>query len=240
MIYLSDILKMSDTPPPPKTMLQQSTVNFIKALKKNNNKAWFDEHRKQYEAAKQDFEGLVQKLIDAHARQDSSIVDLKAKACIYRINRDVRFSKDKSPYKSNFGAGINGAGKKSVTAGYYVQIEPGKSFVGGGLYMPMPPDLKKVRQEIDYNWEEFKSIINNKKFKAVYGKLSDGEEMKLTRVPQGFDKDAAAAEFLKYKSFVALKPLTDEELTEKNLVKKMAEAFTVLQPLMNFLNRSFD
>ncbi|MBZ5858743.1 DUF2461 domain-containing protein [Flavihumibacter profundi] len=221
-------------------MLVKSTIGFLKDLKKNNNKTWFDENRKTYEAAKEDMEKFVQAVIDTHAKNDPSISALKAKECLFRINRDVRFSKDKSPYKTNFGASINAGGKKSMRAGYYIHIEPGQSFTGGGLYMPMPPDLKKVRQEIDYNLEEFRSIVEGKKFKSVFGKLSESADLKLTRVPQGFEKDSPAAEYLVFKSFVAIKQIPDSDLQDKTMVKKVTEAFTTLQPLLNFLNRSFD
>jgi uncharacterized protein (TIGR02453 family) len=222
-------------------MLEQATISFLKQLKKNNNKPWFDENRKRYEAAKLNMEQLVQAVINTHAKSDPAIADLKAKACMFRINRDVRFSKDKSPYKTNFGASINAGGKKSMRAGYYIHIEPGgESFAGGGIYMPMPPDLKKVRQEIDYNFEEFRSIVEGRKFKSVFGKLMDGEDMKLTRVPQGFEKDSPAAEYLLFKSYVAGRSLSDAEIGEKTLVKKITDSFSTLQPLLAFINRSFD
>jgi uncharacterized protein (TIGR02453 family) len=222
-------------------MLEQATISFLKQLRKNNNKPWFDENRKRYEAAKLDMERLVQSVIDAHAKNDPTIADLKAKACMFRINRDVRFSKDKSPYKTNFGASINAGGKKSMRAGYYLHIEPGgQSFAGGGIYMPMPPDLKKVRQEIDYNLEEFKSIVEGRKFKSVFGKLMDSEDMKLSRVPQGFEKDSPAAGYLMYKSYVAGRSFTDAEISDKTLLKKIIESFSTLQPMLTFINRSFD
>src|ERR1051325_4115843 len=117
-------------------MLQSSTVKFLKALKKNNNKPWFDAHRKQYEAAKIDFENFIQSVLDKHSRNDADLKELEAKKCIFRINRDVRFSKDKSPYKTNFGASMDKGGRKSGLAGYYFHLQPGKSFLGGGLWMP--------------------------------------------------------------------------------------------------------
>ena len=167
-------------------MLQSSTLKFLKDLKKNNNKPWFDAHRKEYEAAKGDFLNFVQAIIDKHCKKDKTISGLKAKDCVFRINRDVRFSKDKSPYKTNMGAYINRGGKKSLFGGYYFHCEPGKAFLGGGLWMPMPPELSKVRQEIDYNLNAFKKIISSKKFKSVYKDLSRNEEYVLSRVPKGY------------------------------------------------------
>jgi uncharacterized protein (TIGR02453 family) len=221
-------------------MLQVSTIKFLKDLKKNNNKPWFDANRKIYEVAKADFAGFIQKVIDQHSKKDPSIKSLVAKDCMFRINRDVRFSKDKSPYKTNFGAYINSGGKKSLFGGYYFHCEPGQSFVGGGLWMPMPPELNKVRQEIDYNYAAFKKIITSKKFKSVYSDLSMDAEYVLTRVPKGYDADNPAAEYLKMKSFVALATIKDAELTSKDLAKKTVAAFEALQPVIEFINHSLD
>ncbi|MBL7740895.1 MAG: DUF2461 domain-containing protein [Chitinophagaceae bacterium] len=217
-------------------MLQSSTLKFLKDLKKNNNKPWFDSHRKEYESAKSDFAGFVQAVIDKHSKNDPAIKSLVAKDCMFRINRDVRFSKDKSPYKTNMGAYINKGGKKSLFGGYYFHCEPGQSFVGGGLWMPMPPELNKVRQEIDYNLAAFKKVITGKKFKAVYGDLSRDAEYILSRVPKGYEPDNPAAEYLKLKSFVSLTNLKDTDLTSKELVKKTVAGFEALQPLLEFIN----
>jgi uncharacterized protein (TIGR02453 family) len=220
-------------------MLQASTLKFLRDLKKNNQKAWFDLHRPAYEEAKQDFEKFIQQLIDRHGKKDETISGLQARKCLFRINRDVRFSKDKSPYKTNFGAYINGGGKKSILGGYYFHLEPGASFAGGGLWMPQPAELRLVRQEIDYCFDEFRKILSARKFKTVFGDLSRGEEYSLVKVPQGFEKDNPAAEYLKLKSFVALRPVTDKELLSGSLLKNSMAIFEALQPLLTFLNRSF-
>jgi uncharacterized protein (TIGR02453 family) len=221
-------------------MLQPSTLKFLKDLKKNNTKEWFDANRKVYESAKQDFETLVQTVITIHGKKDEAIVSLKPKDCMFRINRDVRFSKDKSPYKTNFGAFINKGGKKSIFAGYYFHCSPGDNFVGGGLWMPMPEELKKVRQEIDYCFDEFSKIITNKKFKTIYGDVQRGEDMSLSRPPKGYDDSNPAIEFIKLKSFVATKKLDDKNMTVKNLSRKITDAFDALQPMIKFLNRSLE
>ena len=219
-------------------MLQSSTLKFLKDLKNNNNKPWFDKNRKLYEEAKADFAGFIQKVIDQYGKKDSSIKSLVAKDCLFRINRDVRFSKDKSPYKSNMGASINKGGKKSMHAGYYFHLEPGSVFTGGGIWMPMPDDLKKVRQEIDYNFAAFKKIIGSNKFKSMYGDVSSSAEYKLSRVPKGYEPDNPAAEYLKLKSFVAMVALKDADLTSKDLIKKTVAAFEALQPLIEFVNHA--
>ena len=221
-------------------MLQQSTLTFLKGLAKNNDKSWFESHRKQYEQAKQDFEEFIKKILEKHSKKDEDLKDLEAKKCTFRINRDIRFSKDKSPYKSNFGASMDRGGKKSIYAGYYFHLEPGKSFVGGGLWMPMPSEMKKVRQEIDYCFDEFRQIVSAKKFKTVYKELYSGEDVKLTKIPQGFEKDNPAAEYLKLKSWLAMRDVTDAALTSKDLVKKTSYAFETLQPMIKFLNRALE
>ncbi len=220
-------------------MLQPSTLKFLKDLKRNNNKAWFDKHRQVYEAARTDFAAFIQKVIDMHAKKDPAIKGLLAKDCLFRINRDIRFSKDKSPYKTNFGASINPGGKKAWDrAGYYFHLEPGSCFTGGGIYMPMPEALKKVRQEIDYNFSDFKKIIGAKKFKSVYGDLDKSAEFLLSRVPRGYEPGNPAAEYLRLKTFIAMTTLSDKDLTSAGLVKKTAAAFEALLPLISFINHS--
>lgn len=220
-------------------MLQASTLRFLKELKKNNHKPWFDLHRREYEAAKTDFSGFIQRVIDTHGKKDPSIGHLSAKDCMFRINRDIRFSKDKSPYKTNFGASINRGGKKAWnTAGYYFHLEPGGSFTGGGLYMPDPEALRKLRQEIDYNWTDFKKLISARKFRDTYGSLDPSPEYRLSRVPKGYEAENPAAEFLKLKSFIAMVKLRDSDLTSKDLVKKTVAALEALQPLTGFINEA--
>ena len=222
-------------------MLQPATIKFLKDLKKNNNKPWFDKNRKVYEAAKADFARFIQAVIDQHSKKDTSIKNILAKDCLFRINRDIRFSKDKSPYKSNFGASINKGGKKAWgSAGYYFHLEPGSCFAGGGMYGPMPDILKKVRQEIDYNFAAFKKIIGSKKFKSVYGDLDKSHEFLLSRVPKGYEPGNPAAEYLKLKSYIAMIRINDADLTSKDLVKKTVAAFEALQPLIDFINKSLE
>lgn len=222
-------------------MLQTATINFLKELKKNNNKPWFDLNRKKYESAKADFAAFIQQVIDQHGKKDPGISGLLAKDCMFRINRDTRFAKDKSPYKTNFGASINKGGKKAWnTAGYYFHLEPGSCFTGGGIYMPEPDILKKIRQEIDYNLPAFKKILTSKKFSAVYKGLDQSPEYLLTRVPKGFEADNPAAEYLKLKSYIAMVPLSNADLTSKDLVKKTVAAFEALQPLIEFINRGVE
>ena len=222
-------------------MIHSSTVSFLKELKRNNNKTWFDNHKAEFLSAKNDFESFVQEIIKVISAFDNDIKDLQAKNCTFRINRDIRFSKDKTPYKTNMGASFNRGGKKSIFGGYYFHLEPGgKSFVGGGLWMPDPIALKKLRQEIDYCFPEFQKIISNPSFKKQYNNLEMNEGQMLVNVPKGYDKENPAASFLKLKSFVATKNIRDTLLTNSGLLKETAKAFKALMPLVKFMNRSLE
>ena len=218
-------------------MLQSSTLKFLKGLKKNNNKPWFEKNKNSYLAAKDDIEQLTGQLLNRLGKTDKSIADLKAKDCQFRIYRDVRFSKDKTPYKTNMGAWMNKGGKKINSAGYYFHCEPGHSFIAGGFYLPMPPELNKIRQEIDYNFDEWKKIINNKNFKKYFVKGVEGIES-LSRPPKGYDDTNPAIEFLKMKSFIVTHQLTDTDIQSKTLVKEVLKTYEAMKPFIDFLNHA--
>lgn len=222
-------------------MLSTPTLQFLSQLKKNNNKKWFENHRSAFQAAKGEFEIFVQEIIASVGAFDSDIKELKPKDCVFRINRDVRFSKDKSPYKINMGAYINRGGKKSFFAGYYFHLQPGgESFCGGGLWMPQPNELKKLRQEIDYNFPEFKKIINGAPFKKYYSGLDMNESQMLVNVPKGYEKENEAASFLRLKNFVTLKSVPDKSVTAPQLIKETTETYKALMPLIKFINRALE
>jgi uncharacterized protein (TIGR02453 family) len=222
-------------------MLQNKTLQFLKDLKKNNNREWFAEHKDNYENAKADFELLIEHLISSLSKVDKRLESNTPKDCIFRIYRDVRFSKNKEPYKANFGASIKPGGKKSVACGFYLHIEPEGgwgSFVGGGYYMPEAALLRKIRQEIEYNHEEFIKLLKDKNFKKHFGTLE--QEHTLTRVPKGFDPEHPAAEFLKYTSFIASEPLTAAQLKSKDFIKTCTASYQAMLPFLDFLNRVND
>ncbi len=221
-------------------MLEPQTLKFLSQLKKNNNKPWFDAHRPQYEAARIDFANFIGLVIDELQKSDATITGQTGKDCLFRINRDIRFSKDKTPYKTAFGASIKRGGKKSPFAGYYFHLEPGQSFAGGGIWMPEAPALKTIRQEIDYNWDEFKNILNAKEFKAAYKDLYKGDDQRLSTTPKGYEKDNPAADYLKLKSFIGEAKIADDELPKATLHKKTVAAFKALQPFLNFINRTLE
>jgi uncharacterized protein (TIGR02453 family) len=218
-------------------MLQEKTLGFIKSLAKNNNKAWFDKHRDEYQAAKEDFEAFISALLEQMAKTEPAFAGQKAKDSIFRIFRDVRFSKDKTPYKAHLSAGLSRGGRKFPGAGYYIHIEPGKNMAGGGLWMPEAPLLKAVRQEIDYNFKEFKGIITKPAFKKLFNKV-EGEQLKT--LPQGYTADNPAIEYLKNKSFIVSHTFTDAEVTSKTFVKKTGDVFTSMKPFIDFMNRSVE
>lgn len=197
-------------------------------------------NRPAYEAARADFLQFTQQVLTGFANYEPDLLPLQPKDCVFRQNRDVRFSADKSPYKINMGAAFSKGGKKSVLAGYYFHLEPGKSFVGGGLWMPDKALVQKVRQEIDYCWDEWQLMLKNKSFQKHYSDFSREPEMILQREPKGYDKNNPAIAYLKMKSWVATQFLTDTALTESNLVKNVIDAFKALQPFVHFMNRAIE
>ena len=221
-------------------MINASTLKFLNGLKKNNHKPWFDANRSGYEAARKDFENFIQRVIDKHSFVDPDLENLIAKNCLFRINRDTRFSKNKTPYKNNFAASLDRGGKKSGFAGYYFHLEPGSSFLGAGIWQPETPALKNIRQEIDYGHAEFRSILENKKFRKIYPGLYTGENVQLKKIPQGFEKDNPAAEYLKFKSWMVLHDVSDEILTSKKLLPVTLHAFKLAYPFIKFINTSLD
>lgn len=220
-------------------MIQPRILKFLKEIKKNNNRPWFEKNRPQYENAKADFLFFVEGLIKEMAKFDPPIGSLTAKDCLFRINRDVRFSKDKSPYKTNIAAYFNKGGKKSNGAGYYIHIEPGKSFAAGGMWQPLPADLSKIRQEIDYSFDDWKKMVGGSSFKKYF---PDGviAQDALIRPPKGYDESNPAIHFIKMKNFFVTKYFTDAEVQNKSFVKDVAASFKAMKPLIAFLNTAIE
>lgn len=218
-------------------MIQKSTLDFLKKLKKNNNREWFNKNKKLYEDARYNFEICVFDIIQAISDFDETVSGLDPKDCMFRIYRDVRFSKDKKPYKQNFAAAIQFNGRKSIKAGYYFHIEPGRSMLAGGIYMPGPDTLLSLRKLIAANYKEYEKIISAKDFKKEFKEVWV-EENKLKTIPKGFDIEHPAAEHLKNKSFIVLKIIGDKEVLSKNFVKNSAKIFKIMKPFNDFLNRA--
>ncbi len=219
----------------PSPQLHPDTFKFLKALKANNNKVWFDKNRKTYEAIKKDFYTFVDELITELRKFNPDIEPMEAKNCVFRINRDIRFSKDKSPYKSNLAASIGRGGKKSHYAGYYFHIEPnGNTFVGGGVWHPEKEVLEKVRQEIDYNQKQFEKIVLNKSFKKTFGAMYDD---KMSTTPKAYAKDNPAIEWLKYRSYIFGADFKkDTDILGKNAISNFVKTAKALSPFIQFIN----
>ena len=210
-------------------------VDFLEKLKTNNNREWFQANKRLYDDAKGEFEQLIAMLIPVVRGIDSGVDVVNPKECLFRIFRDVRFSKDKSPYKANFGAFIAKGGRKSPYAGYYLHIEPGASFVGGGAYMPESQYLKAIRTEIFENAEEYKAIITSDDFRKYFGGMF-GEKLKTA--PKGFPKDFADIDLLKNKHYAVAHRVEDGFWLSDTLVEKVTEIFSVLYVLNKFLNNA--
>jgi len=219
-------------------MLRSSTLKFLKELSKNNNKPWFDKHREQYDIAKNDFILTVAQLIKGIAAFDPSVAKLEAKNCIFRINRDVRFSKNKDPYKNNMAAYFNKDGKKGLGAGYYLHIEPGKSMAAGGIWMPESPVLAGIRQEIDYGFSDWKKIVEGRAFKKMFSDGLQGDT--LSRHPKNYDETNPAIEYIKMKSFIVTRPFTDTEVQHKSFTREVSKTFQAMKPLVDFLNHAIE
>ena len=213
--------------------MHTSTLQFLRNLEKNNNREWFNENKNIYQKAQQDVIFFVEKLIEEISVFDEEACKIEAKKSLFRIYRDTRFSKNKTPYKNNFGANL-GMGKGNQKAGYYLHIEPGKSFLAGGIYMPDSSVLKTIRKEISAFGDEFKEIIEKDEFRNYFRGLS--VEDKLKKVPQGFEKDDKMAEFLKLKHFIVTHPVSDEQLLSENAAKEFAKIYKAMKPLNDFLN----
>lgn len=218
-------------------MIDKSIINFLKELKRHNDREWFMKNKPGYEAAKKEFEHFVNRLIQGITRFDKDIAMVNAKDSVFRIFRDIRFSKDKSPYKENFGAYVVKGGRRSGYAGYYLHIEPGNSFLAGGVYMPPSPVLKSIRQEIFDHIDEFNDIIQNKKFKTHFTELM-GE--KLVSSPRGFPPGFEYIELLKHKHYSVWKQIQNEVLRKAEFLEYLLEMYAIMKPFNDFLNRAID
>ena len=217
--------------------MNSSTLQFLKTLEKNNNREWFNENKSLYLEAQQDVLSFLENLIEEIAKFDEEILKIDPKKALFRIYKDIRFSKLKIPYKTHFGAAL-GFGKGGRNSGYYLHIEPGKSFLAGGIYQPESLVLKQIRKEISSNGEEFKKILEQKEFRNNFRGLS--VESKLQRVPNDFEKDDPMAEFLKLKNFIVNYPISDAQLLDKNASENFAKIFESMKPLNDFIETAFE
>ncbi|MDA3942364.1 MAG: DUF2461 domain-containing protein [Bacteroidetes bacterium] len=210
-------------------------IPFLAELAQNNHKDWFDEHRNQYDTARTELVELVSEMLNALSPIEPWVSILSPSKCIFRINRDVRFSNNKEPYKTGIGVFIAPGGRSAGNAGYYLHIEPGKSFIGGGIYAPSPEVLKAIRQEIYYNAADFLSIINHPGFKEKYGEMLDE---RLKRPPKGFPADFDYVELLKYKHYVVSHPLVLDHYSRESMIENLMPYFAEINHFVRFLNES--
>ena len=217
------------------TTIKKSTLDFLDSLKDNNNRDWFIKNRPAYIDAKDNFESFMQDIINNIIDFEPILKGLEVKSCVYRINRDIRFSNDKSPYKSHLGAFIVRGGKKNGDkfAGYYVHIEPEKSIIAGGAYMPPAPWLSAIREKIDEEPDEFIKIINSKDFVKYFGKI-EGEKLK--KAPKGYPSDHPNIELLKYKSYLIVNEVNDEFVLSQNYFDHVLKVLKAMKPFNDFLN----
>lgn len=212
-------------------------LDFFSRLEKNNTREWFNSHRNEWEKVKEEFSDFTRLLIEGIAAFDPSVSLLEPKHCTFRLNRDVRFSSDKSPYKIHTGAYIAEGGKKSPKAGYYFHLHPTESFIGGGLWMPESSALARVREEIDYCGEEFTEIISSPAFKKYFTSV-EGESLKTA--PKGYPKDHPNIDLLRLKSFTVRCRVNNTEFANKDFYASSLLKFKAMKPFINFLNRAFE
>lgn len=219
-------------------MLKNESLQFLDDLKNNNNREWFLENKKRYEVFKKDYQQLVADFLDTMKPMDSSLELLEVKDCTFRINRDIRFSTDKSPYKTHLGIWISSGAKNKNRSGYYIHIERGESFIAGGFYAPGPDDLKKLRKEIAFFYEDLLDILKEPDFKREFGDFNRNEANTLKTSPKDYDKDHPAIDFLRLKSFETMQKFDISEALKKNFVSKMSNKLILIKPLNDFINRA--
>lgn len=209
------------------------TLQFLNELRDHNNKTWFEQNRTLYEQAKTNFEQFVTQLI-ATLDDNDELIGVSAKDCIFRINRDVRFSKDKSPYKTGMGANIAPGGRKSNQLGYYLHLEPhAASIAAGGLYMPTGEQLSKFRQALDQKPEEFKAIITAPAFVNAFGSVAGD---KLVTAPQGYSRTHPEIDLLKLKQVIVMHPFTDDAVAAPDFLSQLVDVFCAMKPFLAYLN----
>lgn len=210
-------------------------IKFLETLSQNNNKTWMDANRDWYQKIRENFLSDVEVILQGIIQWEPELSGFKAKDCVFRQNRDVRFSANKDPYKTNLAAYFSVGGKKSTGPGYYLHIQPGQSFIAGGIWMPPADVLKKIRQEIDYSGKELKAILDQPKFQEIFGGLQ-GETLKTS--PKGYEPDHPYIDFLRFKSFIVSTPMKDDMVTNGAFKNYTVEIFRQMKPFHDFLNKA--
>ena len=221
------------------TKINPETLQFLTTLKQNNHRDWFHDHKSDYEKARQNFEDFTRILLENLQSFDETLQNIEIKQCLFRIYRDVRFSPNKEPYKTHFGAYFaKNGGKNSDFAGYYFHLDPEESFFGGGIYMPLPEYLRIIRKEIYYQIDEFKAIIDAPSFKKYYAGIDPIEKLK--KAPADFPKDLPDIELLKNKHFFASHYYNPQEALKEDFINDVMNGLKVVKPLVDFINFSVE
>lgn len=214
-----------------KALLKTSNLEFLKQIKKHNNRDWFNAHKARYLTELSDVENFADALLWEMNKHD--VLETKSgKKSLHRIYRDIRFSKDKIPYKTNWSGSFKRAGKER-RGSYYFHIAPGNTFVAGGFWGPEPEDLKRIREELAYDATPLRKILKSKKFTQTFGTLI-GDMVKTT--PKGFDADNKAIDLLRYKQFILLKKFNDKDVLSPSFIKKVSETFHEMRPFLNYMS----
>ena len=220
--------------------MTKEALQFLEDLIANNNTEWMHTNKKRYENYKKDYHNYIASILAEIKPLDKSLEPLEVKNCTFRINRDIRFSKDKSPYKTNMGVWFTQNKFRKNSPGYYIHFEKGNSFIAGGVWCPEVDELKRIRKEIAFFYEDLDTIVNDKIFKKEFGELTRDESNTLKKAPKDFDANHPAIEFLKLKSYTASQKIEDKDFLDKNFSKIVAQKLIVLKPLNDFLNRALE
>lgn len=219
-------------------MIETSTFKFLRELKENNNRRWFEQHRAEYEAARANVLELVDKVIAGIAGFDPSIIELAPEDCLFRIYRDVRFSPNKTPYKIHFGAYMSDRGRSADRAGYYVHVQPGESLLAGGLYLPPTRELKAVRQAILEDSKSLRRIISRPRFVQLFGRTLPGHRLKTA--PRDIPRDHPDIDLLRLTSFEVWTDLKNRRLQQKDFAEYSVGVFEAMHDYVEWLNYSLD
>ena len=211
-------------------------IDFLGDLSRNNNREWFGANKERYNLSLEFYKQEVKRLIDKIAEFDSDIAYLKPENCIFRIYRDIRFSPNKIPYKTHFGAYIaRNGGRKSPYAGYYLHIDAEQSFLSGGAYNPSKEVLSAIRHEIDVNYDELSDIVSDSDFRKYFGKI-EPYMPPLKKFPAGFSATSPAGELLRYKDFIIEHPLEAKTICSADFTDYAARIFHAMKPCNDFFN----
>ncbi len=221
-------------------MITKEAIAFLSDLAANNNTEWMQQHKKRYEAYKKDYHAFIDSVLTEMKKLDPKLEPLEVKNCTFRINRDIRFSKDKSPYKTNMGVWMAQSKTRKNAPGYYIHFEKGGCFLAGGIWCPEADELKKIRREIEFFHDDLNQIVAQKNFKNTFGEITRDEQNMLKKAPKDTDPNHPAIEFLKLKSFTASCPIDEKEFTQPDFAKKAAQKLIALKELNDFLGRALE